>query len=48
MQAHERHFSITAIYKMNPSPPTFSRLQAMATAESTLWADFVGGGHGPT
>jgi hypothetical protein len=33
MQAHERHFPITAVYKMNPSPSDFFRLQAMATAE---------------
>jgi hypothetical protein len=33
MQAHERHFSITTIYKMNPSPPAFSKLLAMVTTE---------------
>jgi hypothetical protein len=33
MQPNERHFPNTAIYKMNPSPPAFSRLQAMATIE---------------
>jgi hypothetical protein len=33
MQAHERHFPITAIYKMNPSPLAFSRQQAMTTIE---------------
>jgi hypothetical protein len=33
MQAHECHFSITDIYKMNPSPPVFLRLLAMVTAE---------------
>jgi hypothetical protein len=33
MQAHEYHFSITAIYKMSPLPPAFLRLLAMVTAE---------------
>jgi hypothetical protein len=33
MQAHKLHFPITAIYKMNPSPLAFIRLQAMATAK---------------
>jgi hypothetical protein len=50
MQAHERHFPITAIYKTNPSPPAFLRLLAMVTAEIyivgcfcglILWANFV-------
>jgi hypothetical protein len=46
MQAHDHHFPITAIYKMNPSPPAFSRLQAMATAEIYIVGWFCGG-HGP-
>jgi hypothetical protein len=33
MQAHDCHFSITPIYKMNPSPRVLSRLQAMASAK---------------
>jgi hypothetical protein len=33
MQAHEHHFPITAIYRMNPLPPAFFRLHVMATAE---------------
>jgi hypothetical protein len=47
MHAHDRHFPMTTIYEKHPSPPTFSRLQAMAIAKSTSWADFVGGGHCP-
>jgi hypothetical protein len=39
MQAHERHFPITAIYKMSPSPPTFYKLLAMVIVETF---DFVG------
>jgi hypothetical protein len=42
MQAHERHFPITGIYKMSLSPPAFLRILAMVTAKSILWADFVG------
>ena len=33
VQAHECHFPIIAIYRMNSSQPAFFRLQAMATAE---------------
>jgi hypothetical protein len=33
MQAHERHFLITTIYKMHPSPPAFPKLLAMVTVE---------------
>jgi hypothetical protein len=33
MHAHEHHFPMTTIYEMHPSPPAFSRLQAIKTAE---------------
>jgi hypothetical protein len=31
--AHEHHFPMTAIYEKHPSPPGFSRLQAIKTVE---------------
>jgi hypothetical protein len=46
MQAHERHFSITAIYKMNPSPLAFFRLQAIVIVKIYIVGWFYGG-HGP-
>jgi hypothetical protein len=33
MHAHERHFPMTAIYEKHPSPPAFSRPQAIKTTE---------------
>jgi hypothetical protein len=42
MQAHERHFPITTIYKMNPSSPAFSRLQVVATTQIYIVGSFCG------
>jgi hypothetical protein len=55
MHAHERHFSITTIYKMSPLPLAFLRLLAMVTAEIyivglfcglILWWSLPSGAHG--
>jgi hypothetical protein len=42
MHAHERHFPMTAIYEKHPSPPAFSRLQAIKTAEIYILGWFCG------
>jgi hypothetical protein len=36
MQAHERHFPITTIYKTSLSPPAFLRLLAMVSAKTYI------------
>jgi hypothetical protein len=41
MQAHELHFPITAIYKMNPSPSVFLDYMLWPLLKSTSWTDFV-------
>ena len=45
-KSHERHFSITTIYKTNPSPPAFPRLHVMTTAKIYIM-DWFCGGYGP-